>query len=76
MPLPPAVQQRLSSPFDRTTLQAEGPVDAAAFDAIQPAVADLCARASLHGQHEVVAALVPVLALAEPASITKAASGA
>lgn len=76
MSLPPDVQQRLSSPFDRATLQADGPVDAAAFDAIQPALADLCARASLHGQHEVVTALLSVLALAERASISEAASGA
>jgi hypothetical protein len=67
--LHPDVQRRLDLPFDRATLLKAGPVDATAFDAIQIGLADICAQAVLHGQHEVVATLLPVLALADEPTV-------
>ena len=63
--LPPDVQQRLDLPFDRAQLLKDGPVTSSSFGPVQPTLADICAQAFLHGQHDVVAALVPVLALAD-----------
>ncbi len=76
MPLPPDVQQRLDLPFDRAQLLKEGPVTVASFGPVQPTLADLCAQAFLHGQSEIVSALLPVLALAEERPVTRAVSGA
>jgi hypothetical protein len=67
--LHPDVQQRLDLPRDRAYLLAEGPVTVASFGPVQPALADICAQAFLHGQHDIVTALSPVLALADESTV-------
>jgi hypothetical protein len=67
--LHPDVQKRLDLPYDRAFLLQEGPVTVASFGPVQPTLADICAQAALHGQHDVVTALLPVLVLADESTV-------